>query len=186
MRRVFMYVMSVLAAGVLLPTAAFAGKPNAADYPLRVHIFMLNGYSHYYRSGAATGSFSSLDSVDGEGRANLYENSQPRGFDFSYSCGRRLMFSAGFDTYAARWKKQDRILEILQPAMGGKPGEMNACELKVTMKETVYFRGNGGVGEEPAAAFKSWMEKHEYDPEHGKTMPVFPPAPQPGNGTTLR
>src|SRR5208337_414045 len=139
------------------------GKPNVNDFPLRVHIFMLNGYSHYYRQGSsAGGGISALDSVDGEGRANLYENSQPRGFDFSYSCSRRLMFSPGFETYAARWKKQDRALEILIPEMGGKPGEMDPCELKVTMKDTVYFRGNGGVGEEPATVFKTWMDKHEY------------------------
>ena len=28
--------------------------------------------------------------------------------------------------------------------------------------------------EEPAADFKKWMVKHDYDPEHGKNVPVKP------------
>jgi hypothetical protein len=59
----------------------------------------------------------------------------------------------------------------------GKPGEMSSCDLKVEMKETVYFRHNGSLNEESAAAFKAWMKKHDYDPEHGRNLPVFPPAP---------
>jgi hypothetical protein len=174
MHRAYLPHLSALAACLLLSAMALAER-NPADYPLRVHIFMLNGYSHYYRQGSTSGGFTSLDAVDGEGRANLYENGQPRGFDFSYVCSRRLMASPGFETYLARWKKQDRVLEVLQPVMGGKLGEMDGCEFKVTMKDTAYFRANSGVGEEPVAEFKSWMDKHQYDPEHGKNMPVYPP-----------
>jgi hypothetical protein len=36
----------------------------------------------------------------------------------------------------------------------------------------VYHRHNGSLEEEPAAKFKEWMVKHEYDPEHGKDLPV--------------
>ena len=79
-----------LIAGCLsISIAASAGKPNVADFPLRVHIFGLNGTAHYYAR--------SLDSVDGEGRANLYENGEPRGFDFSYDCADRLRVSPGFE-----------------------------------------------------------------------------------------
>jgi hypothetical protein len=110
--------------------------------------------------------------VDGEGRADLFENGQPRGFDFGYACADRLMASPGFETYPARWKKRGQTLEILQPVMG-KPGAFDACEMKVTLKEdSVYFRHNGGLDEEPAATFKAWMEKHHYDPEHGKNTPL--------------
>jgi len=177
MRRVSRFCLFGMLGSVLLSTTANAGIPNPADYPLRVHIFQFNSYSHYYRGGAY---LSSLDAVDGEGRANLYEGSQPHAFDFSYSCSRRLMASPGFETYLARWKKPGRELEILLPVLGGKPGEMNGCDLKVNLKpDSAYFRHNGLTGEEPAADFKKWMDAHQYDPEHGKNTPVnLPAAPQ--------
>jgi hypothetical protein len=151
------------AACALLSTAVLAGSRNPVDFPLRVHIFSHNGVSHY--------SHGSLDYVDGEGRANLYENGEPRGFEYGYRCGDRLRNSDGYETYMARWKKKDRTVEILLPVMG-KPNAAETCELKVEMKETAYFRHNGLLGEEPAAVFKQWMGKHEYDPEHGKNEPL--------------
>ncbi|HUV68817.1 MAG TPA: hypothetical protein VMW15_04090 [Terracidiphilus sp.] len=171
MRRVYRTVISGMAACLLLSTAAFAGKINAANYPLRVHVFGYNGHSHYYGG--------SLDLVDGEGRANLYENGEPRGFDFSYRCSDRLRVSPGFETYMARWKKPGKSLEILLPVFG-KPDAAEGCELKVLMKDTAYTRHNGLLGEEPAAEFRQWMIKHDYDPEHGKDQPVrLSAAPQP-------
>lgn len=168
MRRVFIFVVGV----ILLSAAAFAGKLNPADYPLRVHIFSYNGHSHYYDR--------SLDMVDGEGRANLYEKGEPRGVDFSYRCSDRLRVSPGYETYLARWKKPGQTLEILLPVFG-KPGAADGCELKVLMKDTAYTRHNGMLGEEPAAKFKAWMVKHDYDPEHGKDLPVQEPKSAPGS-----
>jgi len=184
MRRIFMYAVSGMAACLIVSTIALAGKANPAAFPLRVHIFTYNGNSHY--------SYGALETVDGEGRANLYENGEPRGFDFSYRCSVRLRVSPGFETYMARWKKEGREIEILLPEFG-KPGAAESCDLKVLMKDTTYFRHNGLLGEEPAAVFKAWMVKHQYDPEHGMNEPVYPasatpqegqqPAPQPGSGT---
>jgi hypothetical protein len=163
-----------------MPTIATAAGHNVADYPLRVHIFQFNSHSHYYRAGGTMGA-SSLDAVDGEGRANLYEKSQPRGFDFSYHCGGRLMASPGFETYPARWKKQGQVLEILQPVFG-KPGAFESCEMKVEMKDAAYFKHSGLLDEEPAAVFKAWMDKHQYDPEHGMNTPqAVVPAAAPGS-----
>jgi hypothetical protein len=172
MRRTFFCGLGGLAACLLLSTVVLAGGHNAADYPLRVHIFNFNSHSHYY------GTTRTLDWVDGEGRANLYENGEPRGFDFSYRCGERLRGSAGYETYPARWKKQNQSLEILLPQFG-KPGAYDACEMKVEMKDAVYYRHNGGLDEEPAAVFKQWMDRHEYDPEHGKNEPVTPAPARP-------
>jgi hypothetical protein len=158
-----------LALCALFSGAAFAGGHSAADYTLRVHIFVHNSHSHYYHQA--------LESVDGEGRANLYENGEPRGFDYSYRCGERIRNSPGYETYLARWKKHDQTLEILLPKMG-KPGAMEACELKVEMKDFAYYRHDGNVDTEPTTAFKQWMEKHQYDPEHGKNEPTgAPPEP---------
>jgi hypothetical protein len=40
------------------------------------------------------------------------------------------------------------------------------------MKELVYIRRNGQVEEEPAVKFKQWMDRRQYDPEHGKNEPL--------------
>jgi hypothetical protein len=174
MRRIFFFSLSSLVAYLLLSPVALAGKTSAADFPLRVHIFSYNGHSHYY-SGT-------LDMVDGEGRANLYENGEPHGFDFSYRCADRLRASPGYETYMARWKKPGKDIEILLPVFG-KPGAADGCELKVLMKDSAYTRHNGMLGEEPAAKFKEWMAKHQYDPEHGMNEPVLPrKAQQQTNG----
>jgi hypothetical protein len=172
----------LLVAGcLLLSVVAFAGKPNANDFPLRVHIFAFNGSQHY--SGGV------LDWVEGEGRANLYEKSEPKGFDFSYRCSERLRVSPGFETYMARWKKPGQTLEILMPVFG-KPNAAESCELKVLLKDTAYFRRNGLLNEEPASVFKDWMVKHNYDPEHGLNEPVGvqqaePVAAQPTSGVAI-
>jgi hypothetical protein len=186
----------MLCVGLFLVTAAWAMKWNAADYPLRVHIFQFNAFSHYYRPGG--GAYGTLENVDGEGRADLYENGEPKGFDFSYQCSARIMVSPGYETYVARWRKPGRELTILLPVLGGKPGDMSECDLRVTLKEdTVYYKHNGLLDEEPTAKFKDWMVKHQYDPEHGLNQPVNLPAvaapggaapqaaqpPSPANGT---
>jgi len=176
MRRVLFCSLAGLAVCVLLSTAVLAAR-TPADYPLRVHIFQHSSYSMY--------AYRNLDGVDGEGRANLYENGEPRGFDFRYYCGNRLMNSMGYETYPARWKKPGKDLQILLPADGG------ACDLKVEVKaNVVYVRHNGSLSEEPAVKFKEWMVKHQYDPEHGMDLPVaaaHEPAPAQapaGNGAS--
>jgi hypothetical protein len=159
MRRIALGGLSGLAACLLFSSAVLAGSHNPADFPLRVHIYTHNGVSHYLDQ--------SLQRVDGEGRANLFENGEPRGFDYRYSCENRLMNSEGFETYPARWRKPGKELEILLPAMGG------VCDLKVEMKpDIVYHKQKGTLSEEPAAKYKAWMTKVKYDPEHGKNQPL--------------
>ncbi len=165
---------------LMLSPVALAAKFNAADFPLRVNIIYRNGIRHYHGLG---GGMSSLDAVDGLGQANLFQNGQPQGFDFNYSCSQPIVPTPGFGTFMARWKKPGRVIEIVMPVMGGKPGEMNSCDLNVSMKQdTVYLRHNGSLTEEPAAEFKDWMVKHQYDPEHGKDLPVDLKAEQPPRG----
>jgi|GEM_PF-1162604 len=179
MRRVLISSLGGLIVFLLIAPTAWAGKFNPAEFPLRVHIIYRNGVRHYDRPGGY-GAASSLDQVDGMGGADLFENGQPLGFDFNYSCGQPITSMPGYETFMARWKKPDRVIEILMPVMGGKPGEMNSCELNVSMKQdTVYVRHNGGVTEEPAAKFKEWMVRHQYDPEHGLNVPINAPAEPP-------
>ena len=149
--------------------AIAAAKSSPADYPLRIHIFQFSAHYHYYNSN--------LDRADGEGRANLYENGEPRGLDFNYECSIRIMASEGYETYMARWKKPGRELEILFPVIGGNPGQTNSCDLKVTLKDGLAFtKRNGLFNEIPAEQFKAWMIKYGYDPEHGKNLPASAPA----------
>lgn len=169
MIRAARFVLGGLLACALTATPSFARKLNPADFPLRVHLFTHNSHSHYHHE--------MLDYVDGEGRANLYQNGIPTAFDYHYRCGDRLINSVGFETYMARWKKPGRTLEVLLPVMG-KPNAAESCELQVDMKDGVAYRKHkGAVSEEPAEAFRQWMVAHDYDPEHGKNDPVIPPPP---------
>ena len=170
MRRLFLPGPIALAICILFSLPASAGRFSASDFPLRVLILFRNGARHYHGMG---GGMSTLDEVDGLGEADLFENGEPTGFDFNYNCSQPITPMPAFETFMARWKKQGRVLQIVMPVMGGKPGEMNPCDLNVNLKPGVaYFRHNNGVVEEPTAQFKEWMVKHQYDPEHGKVIPV--------------
>ncbi len=149
--------------GLATASSLYAESHNPSDYPLRVHIFSRQETTFYHMRQA--------DEAKGEGRANLFEGGSPKGIDFQFDCDHRLQPSSGFETYPAKWKKPGAELVILQPQFG-KPGSYDTCSLKVMEKDFVYVRRNGVLATEPAAAFKEWMVKHEYDPEHGKNMPA--------------
>jgi hypothetical protein len=103
----------------------------------------------------------------------VFENSEPRGFQFSFSCVDGLQASGGYGTYPARWKKRDKTLEILVPQKG-KPWNQETCELQAEMRPgLVFFWRNGAIAEEAAAVLKAWMTKHQYDPEKGKDDPAM-------------
>lgn len=172
MRRAVLGWVSGFAACVFLLPAATAAARDLAGFPLRVHVFQTSEAVHSRRDV--------VQNVEGTGRANLFENREPRGFDYSFNCSQRVMTSSGFETYPARWKKKDQVLEIALPVMG-KPNAAQTCELKVLMKDFAYFKRGGAVATEPRAAFKDWMVKHGYDPEHGKETPSVT-APS-GSGT---
>ena len=151
--------------GLIIAPGRVWAAHNPAEFPLRVHIFGHNGVSHYHWAGELT-------DVDGEGRANLYENGQPRGFDFHYECESRLMNSVGYDTLPARWKKPNVELEVLLADTG------KTCKFHVAMKDgLVYRKHDGQILESPADKFKAWMDKYQYDPEHGKELPVTEEQP---------
>ncbi len=152
-----LHSLSLLLGVVLLTSAALGESPNPADYPLRVHIYRMSEHEHRHNG--------IVDFVDGEGRANLFENGVAKGVDFSFSCYERFMTSSGGETYPARWKKQGQSLVILMHKIG--TNSATSCELKVDVKDFAYYSHNGTLGTEPVAAFKQWMTQHQYDPEHG-------------------
>jgi hypothetical protein len=144
-------------------TSLLHAQKNLADYPLRIHIFNRSETTFYHHRVE--------DEAKGEGRANLYENGEPKGIDFSFDCSEKLKASFGYETYPARWKKQDKELRVLLPVFG-KAGSYFTCDLKTDVKDMAYATRNGHLEEEPRATFKAWMIKHDYDPEHGKNEPT--------------
>jgi hypothetical protein len=157
---------------VVLSAISLSGESkNLTDYPLRIHIFSRSETTFYHNR--------SLDESRGEGLANLFENSEPRGLDFSFDCSQKVKPSFGFETYPAKWKKPNEELVVLFPVFG-KPNAYYTCNLKIRMKDSAYFVHNGRMESEPIAQFKAWMVKHDYDPEHGKDMPTkLEPQPVP-------
>jgi hypothetical protein len=157
-RRLTVYLFIILLAG-----SVFAESKDPGDYPLRVHIFSSTGTTFYrYRVP---------DEARGQGRANVFENGEPRGIDFSYDCTKKVEPSFQFETYPAKWKKKDAELVLLLPVIG-KAGAYFTCTLKTNLKEYAYFMNGGRLDSEPPAKFKAWMAEHQYDPEHGKNTPT--------------
>jgi hypothetical protein len=161
---------AAVACCMALSSVAGAGKPDAAKYPLRVHIFR-----YAVQPSRSLGTKKPSDGpeyVGGMGQADLFENGEPRGFQFSYSCTVPMIASGGHETFPARWKKKDKTLEILLP-QAGKPWNQEGCDLQTEMRTgLVYYWKDGAVAEEPEALLKGWMVKHKFDPENGAEEPV--------------
>jgi len=158
----------VMVAGMLIAARApklVAESKNPADYPLRLHIFGRSQTSFYYSR------MRSLDETQGDGRANLYENGEARGMDFNYRCDYKVRASFGYETYPARWKKQGKQLVVLLPVFG-QAGKFFTCDFNADVKDFAYANGKDGLRSEPVPQFKLWMQRHDYDPEHGKDVPV--------------
>ena len=149
----------------------FAESKNPADYPLRVHVFSRSETNYHYNR--------TVEETKGEGRANLFANGEVHGVDFSFDCGQKIKDSFGYETYPAKWKKPGQELVVLMPVFG-KTGAFFTCNFKTDVKNDAYITRNGHMTSEPSAEFKTWMTKHEYDPEHDKNTPMRltpPPAP---------
>lgn len=180
MCRVFAGVLWTLAGLLSSSTVALARTPNPGDYPLRVHILKNVVRPNADNAYAARNPENMADYINGQGAADLFENGQPQGFMYTYSCIEPLRASEGYASYPARWKKKDKTLEILVPR-AGKPWLMETCDLQVAMRPGLAYFWNdddGSVKEEPAADFKAWMVKHRYDPERDMDLPTdAAPAP---------
>jgi hypothetical protein len=174
MRPVFLFALSAVVVCLAVSMPALAGKPDPDKYPLRVHIFRYAVQQHPGRELKSQSDMAAY--VSGMGHADLFENGEPRGFQFRYSCTVAMLASERYSTFPARWKKKDATLEILLPE-SGKPWNMESCNLQTEMRSgLVFYWKNGEVAEEAAAALKDWMVKHQYDPENGKEEPVMAPG----------
>src|SRR5579875_1098120 len=161
-----MRLVRACVAGCVLMGFAGMGKAdskNIADYPLRLHIFRRNETTFYHHEW--------VDDAKGEGRANLFENGEAHGVDFSFDCGKKIKASFGYETYPAKWKKPGKQLTVVFPEFG-QAGKFFTCTINTDVKDFAYTEHEGRMGQEPVAEFKNWMMKHDYDPEHGKNVPV--------------
>ena len=164
-------VAHLLSLCLLLPVVLHAESKNPADYPLRIHVLGRNETTFYHHRYA--------EEAKGEGRANLFENSEARGVDFTFDCSEKLKASFGYETYPAKWKKPGQELVVLLPVFG-KSNAYFTCNFKTDIKDFTYVTRNGNRAEEPVTEYKKWMIKHDYDPEHGKSTPI---KLQPGEAT---
>jgi hypothetical protein len=157
-------LLPLIALCLLLSSSVMKGdSKNIADYPLRVHIFSRNETTFYHNRYA--------DEAKGEGRANLFENGEVHGIEFTFDCDQKLKSSFGYETYPAKWKKPGQSLTVLLPVFG-KANAYFTCELKSAVKDFAYVRHDDRLTSEPVDQYKQWMIKHDYDPEHGKNTPV--------------
>jgi len=183
MGRIFIGILSGFA-GLMAFTAVVQAKgPDATDYPLRVHVLKNLASARPDRGGKFAAE--SPGSMIGAGAADLFEGGEPMGFQFKFSCSVPLRPSEGYATYPARWKKQDKTLEVLLPERG-KPWNLNPCDLQVQPRPGLaYFWDpeEDRVVEESAAKFKDWMVKHRYDPEKDLDFPLDPAPEAGGQGT---
>jgi hypothetical protein len=170
MRRAFFVALGLLGFCVLPATRLFA--KDADDFPLRVVIFHNTEHGRHTREAKTFNE--TPDYLDGIGQADLFENSVPVAFEYSYACMPGMRPSGGYEAFPARWKKRDKTLEILVPEPG-RPWNNVSCVLHAEMRPgIVFFWNDDDVMQEPAAKFEDWMVKHQFDPENGKVMPIEP------------
>jgi hypothetical protein len=175
-------ICAAIAGCLALSTVALAGKPEEAKYPLRVHIFryvVQPSHSRDFKNPSGMAEY-----VTGMGQADLFENGNPRGIQFRYSCTVPMIASGGHETFPARWKKKDKTLEILLPR-AGKPWDQDGCDLQTEVRTgLVYYWKDGAVAEESDALLKAWMVQHKFDPENGSQEPVMAAGEPVGPGAT--
>jgi hypothetical protein len=122
---------------ILLVLAQAIGGPTQVQdpsYPLRVRILERNIAR---RAGEIVRMWGRADLVD----------AQEQGFDFDSDCSDLFMVSHGDELYSARWKKQDKELEMLVSKIG--TGKSSKCTLKADLKPFVYIIQNGVIVTRP-------------------------------------
>ncbi len=69
------------------------------------------------------------------GRGDIFEPTE-QGFEYETDCSIAFMRSEGEERYSARWKKQDKELEILVSRIG--TGKSDKCVLKTDLKPYIF------------------------------------------------
>jgi hypothetical protein len=134
MRILLPLLLGLVLVGGVLAQVNVGGPTNVADpaYPLRVRILTRN------TSGSPYGGMRMW------GRADLFTDQQEQGFDYESTCDEVVMVTHGDERYSARWKKQDKELEMLLSRVG--TGKANKCTVKADLQQFVYEYERGTSG----------------------------------------
>lgn len=98
-----------------------ATAPNL-EFPLHVQVI---------QTQATSGRFGSR----GFGRGNVL-GAPEKGIDFTYECSSAILNTGKNEFYQARWKKQDRKIELLMQRIGSD--HLDKCDLEVALKAEPY------------------------------------------------
>jgi len=161
-------VIAILLCGTLEVQAA---GPDPAKYPLRVFIFRFANRANTSREPKHPQDMK--DYTSGMGQGDLFENGEPVGFQFTYSCVVDMRNSVGYETFPARWKKKGKTLQILLSELK-KAENLDTCDLEANFTPgQAYIWKDGGVAVEPSEKLKAWMVRHQFDPESGAEEPML-------------
>ena len=75
------------------------------------------------------------DGSRGFGRGNILGTPE-KGIDFTYQCSSAVLNTGKNEFYQARWKKQDRQLQLLMQRIGSD--HLDKCDLDVSYKAQPY------------------------------------------------
>jgi hypothetical protein len=114
---------------ILFTGLAKASAPDPASYPLRVQVMRANW--HHTAWGTT-----------GYGKANLQQNDQVQGLDYTFECPEPFLPSDGGDRYMAKWKNVGSKLAILTHPVGN-PNKHSECDLKVEIHPYAFKIMNG-------------------------------------------
>ena len=135
MRIIVTLLLGLVLVSVALAQVSVGGPTNVQDpaYPLRVRILTRNTDRIPY------GGMRMWD------RADLFTDQKEQGFDYESTCDEVVMVTHGDERYSARWKKQDKELEMLLSRVG--TGKANKCTVKADLQQFVYEfeRGTSGA-----------------------------------------
>ena len=136
-----MRILTPILLALSLVSGAFAqsnvGSPTQAQdpaYPLKIRILERN----VARTRIAARSW---------GRADIYDGQSVQGFDYQTDCNILVMTSRGDERFSARWKKQDKELEMLVTRIGASKPEK--CVVKANLQPFVYEFESGAIATEP-------------------------------------
>jgi hypothetical protein len=125
---------------------ARASELDQSAYPLRVQVMHTGWHRTAWR---ATGS----------GQADLKEDGQVQGIDYTFDCREPFLASKGADSYLARWKNVGSELAILT-RFAGDPNKYSECDLKVTVHSYAFRVQNGQLMTVSAQPIDPLKEEH--------------------------
>jgi hypothetical protein len=131
---------------VTLTGFARASEPDEIAYPLRVQVMHTGWHRTAWRASGA-------------GEADLKEDGQVQGFDYTFVCPAPFSASKGGDSYIARWKNVGSELVILTHPLGN-PNKIAECDLKVKVHSYSYRVQNGQLMTATTQPIESPKEEH--------------------------